>query len=620
MSAKSEHNQPNVLFLILLSGMALSNLTACALSGSSGSTYRNSVFSNHNPAPAILSPPSMDGRDPATVDPTYMRTQADYHFAMGEALSLDGESQKAVEAFKLATVYDATSAELRLRLAAEFLKQGLMSESIDQAEQAVQLDPTHVDSRIFLGGVYSSLKMYPQAEDQYHKILEVDPKNTEVLIYLGALQSEKENYAKAEEYFLKAARAPNNERAHLAYYYLAKMHLGQKDRQTQKAIKALNQALSKKPDFEEAVLTLADVYEFQQKRPKAIELLEAFQRQFGPKKNIAESLSQIYLEKEDFKKAFEHLKTLESFDPSNLNVKVKLALILIEQKKYDDAILRLEQILSVAPSSDKIRYYLAAVFEEIDNQKQAIFNYKHIDKTSTYFPDATIRAANLMRKSGDFKGALALMQEAIGGRDDAPTLYAFYASLLDESNDYATGVTMLEGATKKFPENTQLLFYLGNLYDRTGKADKSIAVMKKIIDLDGNHVQALNYLAFTYADMSKNLDEAEQLAIRALDLQPNDGYILDTVGWVYFKKGQVEESIRYLEAALNQKPDESIVAEHLGDAYYVYELKDKAKEMYLRAVKLESNESKVKKIRAKIVTMEKAQQNLRSPASVGNGQ
>ena len=82
------------------------------------------------------------------------------------------------------------------------------------------------------------------------------------------------------------------------------------------------------------------------------------------------------------------------------------------------------------------------------------------------------------------------------------------------------------------------------------------------------------------------------MALRALDLQPNDGYILDTVGWVYFRKGEIEEAIRYLEAAHSQKPNEAVVAEHLGDAYYVYELVGKAKEMYQRAVRLETDQGK----------------------------
>jgi len=601
-----------ILFSLLM-------LSACAHVSDSG-RVPNSVLSNHSPAPRSMAPPPADGSASEVVDPIHMRTQADYHFAMGEALSLEGDSQKAIEAFKLASVYDATSSQLRLRLAAEYLKQGLMSESIEQAEEALRTDPQNSDIRVFLGGVYSSLRMYPQSEEQYVKILDVDPKNAEVMIYLGALAAEQDDIQKAERMFLKAAQVPENDRAHLAHFYMARTYIGGKEKDFNKAIKSIQTALSIKPDFEEAVLTLADIYQVQDNQPKANALLESFHRQFGPRKSVSEQLSQIYLEKENFTKAYEHLRELEGFDPSSLNVKVKMALILIEQKKYDDAIIRLEHILSQAPTSDKIRYYLAAVYEELENTKLAVFNYKQVDRSSTYFPDAMIRAANLIKKQGDTKGAVALMQEAVERRDDAPSLYAFYAALLDETKSHDVGVRLLEGAVKRFPENTQLLFYLGNLYDKIGKGEKSVEIMKKVIALDDKHVQALNYLAYTFAEQTLNLEEAEQLALRALDLQPNDGYILDTVGWVYFKKGQTEEAIRYLETAYRQKPNESIIAEHLGDAYYVYELHSKAKEMYLRAVALETDESKANKIRAKIVSVDGQQKEIpsnkeRRPAS-----
>jgi tetratricopeptide (TPR) repeat protein len=200
-----------------------------------------------------------------------------------------------------------------------------------------------------------------------------------------------------------------------------------------------------------------------------------------------------------------------------------------------------------------------------------------------------------------------------------PNFYAFYASLLDEKKDYPKGIKTLEKAVEKFKDNSQLKYYLGSLYDRVGRRDDSIDMMKKVLAVEPEHVQAMNFLAFSYAEKSQNLDDAEHMALRAMELQPNDGYILDTVGLVYFKKGETEEAIRYLEAAYKLKPDESIVAEHLGDAYYVFELSDKARDMYIKAMAVEKDEAKINYLRSKIVTMERGPQKNggRVPASVG---
>ncbi|MCB0387184.1 MAG: hypothetical protein KDD43_17525, partial [Bdellovibrionales bacterium] len=124
------------------------------------------------------------------------------------------------------------------------------------------------------------------------------------------------------------------------------------------------------------------------------------------------------------------------------------------------------------------------------------------------------------------------------------------------------------------------------------------------IELDQNHVQALNFLAYTYAELNQNLEEAEELARKALMLQPKDGYILDTLGWVLYKQDKIKESILTLETAYKLKSTESIIAEHLGDAYYRYDLLEKARQMYLKAVDFEKDKSKVQKIKDKIAVIE----------------
>ena len=105
-------------------------------------------------------------------------------------------------------------------------------------------------------------------------------------------------------------------------------------------------------------------------------------------------------------------------------------------------------------------------------------------------------------------------------------------------------------------------------------------------------------------DKTKNLEVAEKLARRALSLRPNDGFILDTLGWVLFKQNRLDEAVRTLEKAHQIEARESIIAEHLGDVYFRVELPHKAREMYNRAAEYEKDANNAEKIRAKIDTVE----------------
>jgi tetratricopeptide (TPR) repeat protein len=350
---------------------------------------------------------------------------------------------------------------------------------------------------------------------------------------------------------------------------------------------------------------------------RAVELVKSFQEKFGSSVSTAQFLSRFYLEQEEYEKAYEQLALLEGYEEENLNVKVKMALILIEQKKFPLAVEKLETILSLAPESDKIRFYLGAVYEQIKEEKLAIKHFRMIPSNSHYYVEAVVHTSYLLKGQLEMEEAQAVVKDAIERRSNVPEFYALYASLLDESKEYKVAINMLDAAVKKFPSHTQLKFFLGSMHDRVGDKQATIKAMREVVDLDADHVQALNFLAYTYAELSENLSEAETLARRALELSPNDGYVLDTVGWVLFKRGKLEESIRFLEAAFSTKKDESIVAEHLGDAYYRFELVEKAKKMYTRARKLTNDAAKKLQLKEKIVaiTQQAKKREARTPAS-----
>ncbi|MCB0366078.1 MAG: tetratricopeptide repeat protein [Bdellovibrionaceae bacterium] len=580
--------------------------------------YKNSALSNLNPAPEAFQPPDMVDAENPVIDSVYLQSQSDYHYTMGESYSLEGNSEKAIEEFKLTLIYDPNSVMVRLRLSVEYVRQGLLSEAIEQAELAVKMDPKSSEGRLLLGGLYSSLKMYEVALKQYQTILEFEPKNEEARIYIGAILAEQKKFEESIQMFEELAKISDREKKFQAYYYIGRIRAEQGGQEHQaEAEKAFTKALSLNPKDPESVLALAKLYEVQEKPKKLLKLLESFQERFGPHPRVAQQLSNIYLENDNYKGAVKQLEYMEGFEPDDLSVKFRLGLLYVEMKDYEMAIDKFEKLLELEPESDRTRFYLGAVYEELKQFDQAVFHFKKVPASSSFFVDANIHSAYLLKLQSKFDESIEVMESAISQRDDVPQFYAFYASLLDDKRAYTKAVKMLTGAVEKFPTHTQLLFFLGSMHDRLGNFNETVSNMKKVIEIDGGHVQALNYLAYTYAEQNINLVEAEGLARKALGFQPKDGYILDTVGWVLFKQDRVAEAIPYLEAAYRVKSTESIIAEHLGDAYYKYELVDKARKMYLKAVDSETDEHKIRQIQDKIVAIDRQieESKTRTPAS-----
>jgi len=150
---------------------------------------------------------------------------------------------------------------------------------------------------------------------------------------------------------------------------------------------------------------------------------------------------------------------------------------------------------------------------------------------------------------------------------------------------YSPGVAEPVLEIEKDPENDRLYFRLGVVYDKAGRKDDSIEAMKTAVRLDPQNASALNYLGYTYADQGKNLDEAERLVKEALKYKPDDGYITDSLGWVYYKKGNYLEAIKYLHRAVELASDDPTILEHLGDAYLKANQPAKALEYYRQSLK-----------------------------------
>lgn len=585
----------------------LMTLTACATftaNESDKAPYYEASFDDRNRAPAAFAPAV--ATQEGTLDPVYMRTQADYYFATGEANSLDGNSQKAIDAFKMTLVYDQNSPAVHMRLATEYLKQGMISEALVQAEDAVTKDPKNVDAHLLLGGLYSSTKSFSKAMQQYEAVLKIQPSNTEAPLYIGALYSEQKQSDKAIKYFESLTKNPDYSSPHMAYYYIGRVRMEQSEAKHEKmAEESFKKSLQLKPDFADAVLSLGVLYNKQKKDDKAIAMYREFQKQNSPNARVAEVLAQIYIDRNEYDNAYEQLEVVENESDEPLNARMKMALILIEQKRYDIAVQKLEAVLKDAPDSDKVRFYLAAVYEETQKNEKAVKEYRKIPVASTYYGESVVHAAYLLKNLGKLDEAIEVAAQGIKARNDQPQIFAMYASLLDEKADYKGAAKILEEGLKKFPENAQLRFYYGTINDRLGHKDIVVNEMQKVLELDPNHVQSMNYLAFTWAEMGARLPEAEKLARRALQLEPKDGYVLDTLGWILYKQAKLSESIKFLEAAHANQSKVSIIAEHLGDAYYKQAMVEKAKQMYRKAAELETDKKKAEEIRLKIFAIEK---------------
>ncbi len=139
-------------------------------------------------------------------------------------------------------------------------------------------------------------------------------------------------------------------------------------------------------------------------------------------------------------------------------------------------------------------------------------------------------------------------------------------------------------ALERFPDNTALRFAFAASLERSGSFDEAVAEFRKVIAAEAENASALNYLGYMFADREVNLEEARQLIEKAVKLDPSSGAFQDSLGWVYFRLGELGLAEKHLTTAIRLEPNDSTVAEHLGDLYRALGQLERAVDAYRRAL------------------------------------
>lgn len=522
----------------------------------------------------------------------------EYHFGLAQAYVAEGNPDRAIEEFKLVLMYDPGSALVHARIAAEYIKKGSLSDAMEHCKSALALKPDYVDARLMLAGLYSTTRDTDAAVAEYDKVLKTNPNHEETVVFRAQvlLESGKpERAVKSLQSFVKA-----NPESTLAWYYLGRVQ--QKLERNKEAAVAFQKAIQIRPEFSQASLALGFLYESQQMNKQAIEVYkQSFES--GDDLVSANRLSTILLKEERYQEAIPLLEAISSADPEDLNSRVKLGLVYMELKKFDRSISLFKAILEKNPDSERIHYYLGNLYEETKDMDLAISHLSKIEPTSRLFGDAALHVAMLLKQANRGDEAMKHVVASIERSPRIPGFYIFKASLHEEVRDFAKARSVLSKAYELFPEDEKILYYLGSVLDREGQTDLALSKMEKILAINPDNVDALNYMGYTWTTQGVRLNDAEKALKRAMQIKPDNAYITDSWGWHLYIRGRHKEAVVQLEKAARLKPNEPTILEHLADVYAASDLREKALHHYELAMQFAEDANQKQKLAEKSATL-----------------
>jgi tetratricopeptide (TPR) repeat protein len=299
---------------------------------------------------------------------------------------------------------------------------------------------------------------------------------------------------------------------------------------------------------------------------------------------IREAYARTLVELSQPEAALEQFIELYERKPDNSDYIFSVGVLHMELEQMDKAKLYLSKLVYDTEKHNEADYYLGAIAEEEKELDLALEHYQRVD--GERLADAQVRIAKIFSDRGDLNRARETLQQL---RINHPRLllksYMVEAELLREAQAFQMAHDVYSKALALDENNPDLLYARGLNAADLKRVDLLEKDLRKILAAQPEHADALNALGYTLADQTERFDEAKSYIEKALTLKPDNPAILDSMGWVEYRLGNLETALGYLEKAAEISPNEAEISSHLGEVLWIMGKKQRALKVWNEAEK-----------------------------------
>ena len=487
-----------------------------------------------------------------------------YYVLMAEIAGQRGDLSVAVELYdKAAQTVDSPALASRSTQIANFTRD---QKRINRAlKRWLEVDPTNADIYIMQAPLLMLQADYDAVIKAVDTALELAPdKAREYLIRvsdnLNDLATPDQALSVMQQ--LKRYKA-NDPEALFAYARLSTFY-----RHYQNALPVVELVLKQQPDREDALILKAEILQRLAKGKAAMNILKKAASQKTASDELRFAYAKLLGENNKTEQARTIFEQLNNEQPENEEVIFALGLLALEQKDGKQAKHYFSQLVSLGDRGKQAAYFMGLA-EELNNDiDTALIWFASVPADSHRFQAAQLRYINLLADNNQLEEArlhLKLLRKE--HPDSVVQYYLFEASFLRERGLDQAAFDLYSEALIQHPENLELLYGRAMVSEPLNRLSILEQDLRKILTQQPDNTQALNALGYTLTDRTNRHEEALALILKAVEIKPNDPFYLDSLGWVYYRIGKLDEAVRYLKQAIALQADPEFLA-HLGEVLW----------------------------------------------------
>lgn len=517
----------------------------------------------------------------SAVKPKITETNAEfvYKYLLGEIAGQRGELSLASQLFlDLAKqTRDARLAERAAKVAA-YANQPAMA--LMASNLWTELDPNSTEAQQAASQLLVASGNLKDAKPQIKKLLAKEDTRANGFLYLNTLLSKQKD--KQEVLDVVQDLAKPYPKLPEAYFAIAQAAFFADKPDVAKT--ALDNAEKYRPGWEVGAQMQGQLL-FKESPDKALEFYKSFLKKYPNANDVRMAYAKTLVNQKKIQEAKPEFIRLVESSKGSPEVSAVVGLLSLESAEYPMADQYFEQALSNGfKEPDQLHLYLGRSAERQKNDTRALSWYDKIQPGEFYL-DGRLSAAGVIARTQSVDKAIAMLDEVNDLTPEQQILVIqTEVNLLGQAKRHQDAFDLMQKAVNNWPNSPELIYDYAMTAERVGKLDIMEEELYKLIKMRPDYAAAYNALGYSYADRNIKLIEAKTLVETALKLSPNDHYIMDSLGWVYFRLGDLPNAIEYLRKAYEIQADPEIAA-HLGEALWKQGQQEEAKQIWEQALK-----------------------------------
>ncbi len=513
----------------------------------------------------------------------YIEPTANLNYILGYMAELDNSHEAALEYYSKVLQLDPGASLVKKRLASVLFNLSQYNDSVTLARAALNDMPEDMELVMLLGQAYSNLNRPEEAIDMFERLAADDPGDMRVRLQLAVLYSSVRKYDRSIK-LLDPMMEDYAEAALSALTYIGSIALIAGDLDDAEVIFLKAQKYAK--DNEGILVNLASV-NIKKGKTKNAEKYYKKTLKINPANALAlEGLAQLYLKQRKDKKALVVLNTLVGHFPKDIDAMKRRALLMMNLQMHEEAVVALREVVSADPVDTPFRYYLGIAYEESRKYDEAIAEYQKLIAVEPQNTKPYLSLGYLYIQLDLYEEAVDIYHSLMEVAPPIAEYYVYLSRALILMQDKSGAMTTLKEGLELFPDNDDLHFNIAVLYEEDDNFDEMVRHLSRAIEVNPEHADAMNFLGYSYAERGVKLDEALALVTESLNLKPGNGYITDSLGWVYYKLGRYRDARITLNNALSIVSSDPVIYEHLGDVNLASSKKDDAVKSWTQSLEV----------------------------------